>query len=333
MLLLSRDGHAVLFCDNFTRRSAVGEVFVSEEIIQPWYDHQHSVTNRHLSLSSALSTYPRTIDPSALLVERDGLSVELTSVIPNSLTSISVGSTSSSLGTVIRRLRRTKQPDELSLIQNCMNAGAAGQAAAFNAVVPGATELDVYISVQAAAQQTAGCPCIVYGDFRATNADVFRAGGLPTEHRLKTGDMMILDFSVVIAGYRSDFTNTVAVGIPTSEQASQAEACIAALTAGESKLVAGTGCASVFETVDAQLVQRGFPGLSHHAGHGLGLEHPEAPILVPHSTDNLLPGDVVTLEPGLYIKGVGGMRFEHNYVITDSGCERLSRHDLGLQPG
>ena len=101
----------------------------------------------------------------------------------------------------------------------------------------------------------------------------------------------------------------------------------------ESQLIPGGSCASVFDTVDAQLVQRGFPGLSHHAGHGLGMEHPEAPILVPQSTDTLLQGDVVTLEPGLYVEGVGGMRFEHNYVITNSGCERLSHHGLGLHPG
>ena len=68
----------------------------------------------------------------------------------------------------------------------------------------------------------------------------------------------------------------------------------------------------------------------HHAGHGLGLGHPEPPILVPHSEDVLLAGDVVTLEPGLYVPGVGGIRIEHNYQITESGSVCLSQHEIAL---
>jgi Xaa-Pro aminopeptidase len=68
----------------------------------------------------------------------------------------------------------------------------------------------------------------------------------------------------------------------------------------------------------------------HHAGHGLGLAHPEAPYLVRNSTETLAAGDVVTLEPGLYVDGVGGDRIEHNYLITATGYERLSNHTLSL---
>jgi len=71
-------------------------------------------------------------------------------------------------------------------------------------------------------------------------------------------------------------------------------------------------------------VQHGMGELTHHAGHGLGLEHPESPILVPESTDVLRAGDVVTLEPGCYREGVGGVRLENNYLITESGFEQLN---------
>jgi Xaa-Pro aminopeptidase len=330
-LLLSRDGNSVLFADNFTRRTAVSDVFVSEEVVQPWYDHQHSVGNRHQALSAILKTRVTPLDRAVLVAERDGLSAELLSVVQNAVTDVTVNGVKKSLGTVIRHLRRSKLPDEVLLLQRCMDAGAAGQAAAFDSVVPGATELDVYIAIQAAAQRSAGAACIVYGDFRATNAEVFKAGGLPTGYQLRDGDLMLLDFSVVIAGYRSDFTNTVAIGEPSGLQSTQADACIAALLASETKLAARESCAAVFETASAELVRRGYSGLSHHAGHGLGMEHPESPILVPQSTDTLQSGDVVTLEPGLYSEGSGGMRFEHNYLITDTGCERLSHHQLGLR--
>jgi Xaa-Pro aminopeptidase len=68
----------------------------------------------------------------------------------------------------------------------------------------------------------------------------------------------------------------------------------------------------------------------HHAGHGIGLSHPEAPFFVPGSTEILVEGDVVTLEPGAYVAGVGGLRIEHNYRITANGPRVLSGHDLGL---
>ena len=66
--------------------------------------------------------------------------------------------------------------------------------------------------------------------------------------------------------------------------------------------------------------------------HGLGLGHPEPPYLVPESIETLQAHDVVALEPGLYLPGVGGMRFERNYLITDRGHETLTRHQLGLTP-
>ena len=60
------------------------------------------------------------------------------------------------------------------------------------------------------------------------------------------------------------------------------------------------------------------------------MSHPEAPFLVRHADETLLEGDVVTLEPGLYIAGIGGIRIEHNYRITAGGYERLSNHEITL---
>ena len=68
----------------------------------------------------------------------------------------------------------------------------------------------------------------------------------------------------------------------------------------------------------------------HHAGHGLGLTHPEAPYLVRNANETLVSGDVVTLEPGLYVEGVGGIRIEHNYLVGETGCERLSDHVIAF---
>jgi Xaa-Pro aminopeptidase len=103
------------------------------------------------------------------------------------------------------------------------------------------------------------------------------------------------------------------------------------MAAGEKELRAGAQCLAVYQAVRGVFENAGmaeyFP---HHAGHGLGLTHPEAPYLVRHATEMLLAGDVITLEPGLYIPGTGGIRIENNYLITDQGYERLSNHTIAL---
>ncbi|MCX7011941.1 MAG: M24 family metallopeptidase, partial [Candidatus Sumerlaeota bacterium] len=68
----------------------------------------------------------------------------------------------------------------------------------------------------------------------------------------------------------------------------------------------------------------------HHAGHGIGLNHPEAPHFIPNDPSPLVEGDVVTLEPGLYDPQAGGIRIENNYLITESGYRKLSNHRIGL---
>ncbi len=103
------------------------------------------------------------------------------------------------------------------------------------------------------------------------------------------------------------------------------------MTAAEGMLKAGASGRSVYEAASAVFLDRDYPALAHHCVHGLGMEHPDPPILVPESDDMLLAGDVVTIEPGLYVEGVGGMRYEHNYLVTENGFDRLSNHRIALQ--
>jgi Xaa-Pro aminopeptidase len=103
------------------------------------------------------------------------------------------------------------------------------------------------------------------------------------------------------------------------------------MAAGEAELRTGQPCRTVYEAVreafDLEGMAQHFP---HHAGHGLGLSHPEAPFFVRDADETLLENDVVTLEPGLYVSGVGGIRIEHNYRVTTRGPERLSNHTIAL---
>jgi Xaa-Pro aminopeptidase len=330
-LLLERDNGATLLSDNFSIGSSASEPHCDRQVVDEWYDHRHSATNRDHSLVNALQKVAPSLAGRPGLVEAEWLPVAALDVLrAGDLRNYPADKNGPSLGTEIRALRRQKEPDELTLLRQCMRATDAGHARAWDIIRTGISEMDIFREVQSTALATAARPGLIYGDFRATTMKQPHLGGLPTSYRLQLGDLFILDYSVVLNGYRSDFTNTIAVGVPTIKQQETFLVCAAALRAGESVLRAGTRAADVYAAVSKAFTDAGRAPLPHHAGHGIGLAHPEPPIFVPESEDVLLAGDVVTLEPGSYEAGVGGMRFEHNYLITETGAERLSNHRISL---
>lgn len=338
LLLLERDAGTTLLCDNFARIAAASDPFVDREVVERWYDHQHSVKNRDHALLDAVKSVSERLFGRVGAVEAEWLPLGAFEVLglDHEAHSVSVepgqptAGAGVDLGTKLRELRREKQPDEIELLRLCMKAGDAGHARAREVVKPGVTELEVYREVQSAAIDAAGRAALVYGDFRRTNAGTPSAGGLPTGDVLEEGDLFILDYSVVINGYRSDFTNTLAVGAPSSEQEMLFRLCESSLQAGADVLKAGRPAQEVYAATSKPLHDAGYGHLGHHAGHGIGLAHPEPPILVPESADVLVAGDVVTLEPGLYVKGIGGIRIENNYLITNQGAEKLNGHLISL---
>lgn len=306
LLELTRDGEATLWHDNRLPKS-VELSMVDRRQVVTWYDGQTPGRGpRRLALASGrpaeFRIHDRLGDPAAPAIHE-----------------------------AIARLRRRKDADEIALLKKCMRAGEAGFSWSRRHVRPGMTELEVYAGIASACTLAAGQAVIVYGDF-AVSPGPERRGGPPTARILQAGDMMILDYSVILHGYRSDFTNTLVVGgSPNPQQQRLYDQCMAAMEAGEQALRAGALCQTVDDAVRGAFAAAGvaehFP---HHVGHGLGLSHPEAPFIVRHSTETLLAGDVITLEPGLYVSGVGGIRIEHNYLITDTGFERLSHHEITL---
>lgn len=308
-LLLRKDGHAKLIHDNRLPKS-VEQAHVEERRVVPWYDGQSPGRG------------PRQLAPlEAVNPTGHGIRVHDRVGDPYARTLIHT----------IAGLRRRKDTDELEVLRRCMRATDGGHAWARAHVRPGMTELDVYCGINTACIQAAGQAVIVYGDF-AVSPGPERRGGPPTSRVLQAGDMLILDYSVVIAGYRSDFTNTLVVGgTPNADQKRLYDLCVAAMAAGEKELRAGAECLTVYQAVRGVFEKAGvaefFP---HHAGHGLGLSHPEAPYFVRHADEALVAGDVVTLEPGLYVPNVGGIRIEHNYLVTETGHERLSNHEITL---
>jgi Xaa-Pro aminopeptidase len=310
ILGIAPDGGTILYHDNRLPKS-VEAAYVDERTAAEWYDGQSPGRGAR-----------------GMILRRALTGVEIR---PGRVHDFIGDLHAGAIHDIITELRRRKDPDEIATLRECMRVTEAGHAWARANVRPGMTELDVYAGVCKACNEAVGRWVLVYGDLVVSDGPGRRTGP-PTPRVIQPGEMFILDFSVVIQGYRSDFTNTLVVGrTPTADQHRLFDLCVIALSAGENELRPGRTCQAVYDAIhlvfEAAAVADHFP---HHAGHGLGLGHPEAPFFVRHSTETLAVGDVVTLEPGLYVDGVGGVRVEHNYLITESGSERLSNHVLSL---
>ncbi len=327
ILVLTRDS-ATLLADDMLG-PFLEKAHVDEIVAPTWYDGNHSAPERRGLLGQTAIKHLF----SKGNVKQYGVEFgAVASAVTEELRSVRGDVTFVNLSPLIRPLRRKKHTDEIATIQKAIKAGEAGHAAALAKIKPGMTELDAYRIVQNAAIQSLGEPAIVYGDFASGPRTWLERGGSPTSRLIENGDLIILDFSVIYQNYRGDFTNTFAVGAgPTAEQQRLFDACVLALEAGENALIAGNSAKSVDQAVRKAFAAQ---GLEHaflsHSGHGIGLGHPEPPYFTPESSDTIEVGDVVAIEPGLYIKDVGGMRFERNYLVTETGFEALSMHEIRL---
>jgi Xaa-Pro aminopeptidase len=157
----------------------------------------------------------------------------------------------------------------------------------------------------------------------------------PGGRLIEDGDLVVIDFGAKIEGYGSDMTRTVlaGAGTPTRQQSDLYESVAAAQRAGVesvgdgvSELSIDQACRSVLEAADLAEY------FIHGTGHGLGLEIHEQPIISKRSTGTLRSGLVVTVEPGAYIEGFGGVRVEDSVVVTQDGCRPITHSPKGLVP-
>jgi len=142
---------------------------------------------------------------------------------------------------------------------------------------------------------------------------------------LEAGDLLLFDFGACCNGYRSDMTRTLAVGHSTDKAAEIYDIVLQANLVGIDAVKAGVVGSDVDGVARKLISGRGYAEhFGHGLGHGIGLEVHEAPRLSPQSEDVLKPRMVVTVEPGIYLTGFGGVRIEDDVVVTESGCDILT---------
>jgi Xaa-Pro dipeptidase len=147
----------------------------------------------------------------------------------------------------------------------------------------------------------------------------------PSDRPLAEGDLVVIDWGTVYEGYRSDITRTFVLGAPTPEMERMQDAVLAANQSGRLTVRPGTPARDVDRASRRAITLAGYGEFFiHRTGHGLGLETHEPPYIVEGNLDLLQEGMTFTVEPGIYIPDVGGVRIEDNVVVTAEGCTTLT---------
>lgn len=236
---------------------------------------------------------------------------------------------------LVEGLRAVKDAGEVARIEAACDVASAALDEVLPLAAEGVTERAFAHALEAAMRaRGAGGPSFDTIVSAGPNAALphHRADGTP----IRRGDLLVLDFGCVVDGYCSDMTRTVVVGDdPDPWQVELIEAATAAQAAGVAAVREGLGGRQLHEVCAGVLAERGLGDLfTHGTGHGVGLQIHESPWAGPAATDVLRVGNVVTVEPGVYRVGLGGVRVEDTVLVTQGGCRPLTKtpKDLSCLP-
>lgn len=225
----------------------------------------------------------------------------------------------------VERLRQQKSPEEIQCLRRAVYLAEAAFIRVKPRIKPGITEISLAQSLERALQEVGG-QGLAFPIIAASGPNAALPHAKPTARRLKPGDLVILDFGTIYKGYHSDLTRTLAIGKMTGKQKELYKLVKNAQKEAKKAIICGN-----FTSESDKKARKIFKnsGLEqqfvHSLGHGLGLEIHEAPRLSSLSREKLLPGMVVTCEPGLYLPGWGGIRIEDDILVTSHASQWLSR--------
>ncbi len=229
------------------------------------------------------------------------------------------------LGKLIEELRLIKNADEIAILREA--ARIAGES--LLEVLPtaiGSTEIDLAFALEFAMRRH-GAESLGFSTIVGSGERGALPHAHPTLRPIRSGEMVTIDFGAEVQGYKSDETVTVAVG-NVSEQMRQIFDIVAEAQAlGISAARPGATTRDVDSRVRTFIERAGYgEAFGHGTGHGVGLDVHENPFASPdpRSEQVLVPGMTLTVEPGIYLPGIGGVRLEDTVVITEHGNERLT---------
>lgn len=225
----------------------------------------------------------------------------------------------------ITQLRKVKTSKELEYIRHAEFIGDQVFTEILEFIKPGMTELEVAARIEYLLKlkggQSLSFPAIV-----ASGINSSMPHAVPSKKRIEIGDFLTMDFGCIYEGYCSDMTRTIVIGKATDKQKEIYHTVLKAQLAALDFMKAGYRGCEVDQVARDIIDTAGYEGcFGHGLGHSVGLHVHENPRLSMKEEEILLPGMVVTVEPGIYIKGFGGVRIEDLIVITENGYENLTQ--------
>lgn len=221
-------------------------------------------------------------------------------------------------------LRMSKGPEELAAMRRAIEVAEQ----AFQVWLPqlrvGMTEKEAAARL-VAALLTHGAEGLAFEPIVVGGPNAASPHAVPGARPFQAGDWVVVDWGAFVDGYASDITRAVVFGEPAGPLVEVHRVVAAANAAGRAAIRAGVPAQEVDAATRAVIEAAGYgPQFNHRTGHGLGLETHEPPYIVGGNAQPLLPDTTFTVEPGIYLAGVGGVRIEDDVVVTSAGQTTLT---------
>jgi Xaa-Pro aminopeptidase len=234
---------------------------------------------------------------------------------------------------LVERLRRTKSAAEV--LRTARAAAIADRA--LEDVLPVLAQGPTERAFQRAlddAMLAHGADAISFDTIIASGPNGSRPHHEPGDRVIVEGDAVICDFGALIDGYHSDMTRTIFVGEPSKAQMRHFDAVRRAHDNASAAIAAGVACTELHAVAQAACDEAGWGEFfTHGLGHGTGLVIHELPWLGPTSANAIADGDLVTIEPGIYLPGAAGVRIENLYAVTTAGAIALTKAPVDIVVG
>jgi Xaa-Pro aminopeptidase len=225
---------------------------------------------------------------------------------------------------IVEALRRVKEPAEVARIHAACAIADDALGALLPRLAERPTERDFALELEVEMRRR-GASGNSFDPIVASGPNGAKPHARPSERRVEAGELVVIDFGCVVDGYCSDMTRTVSVGDPGPEARRVWDVVRDSQWAGREAVRAGADCAAVDRACREVIDAAGWgDSFVHGTGHGVGLEIHEAPRVAASARDTLETGSVVTVEPGVYLPGVGGVRIEDTVVVTPDGSDPLT---------
>lgn len=258
-----------------------------------------------------------------LLVESTRMTVATYNSLKGVLKKITIA-TDNTLDVMINSLRAVKTEKEVEQIVKAQKIAEDAFNHILDFIKVGVTEKQVALELDFYMLSHGG-EALSFETIVVSGANTSMPHGVPSDKRIENGDFVTMDFGTVVGGYHSDMTRTIAVGYATDEMKEVYNTVLNAQNNCLAKLRAGMPCKEGDELTRSLIRNAGYGEyFTHSTGHGVGVEIHEFPNLSPISDVDLCAGNVVTVEPGIYMPGKFGVRIEDMAYVTPDGCRNLT---------